>query len=198
MKIVDSAESTARAVVEMNDKSEDGERNLSFFVTDSVEKFRRLGARFLGQPIEQVEHVDLRNDREKAGQRKRPRFLAAFEGSCDLSVQAESDFYVDLHGHRPAIFHSRLEGPAPHGFNSLLIQTQSKGARDLDIARFAVRAYDQPQNAGSLILRFAASSEYSGSGSKLAGVLKWPPLPRHASCPSSLHAPEHDNSLRGS
>ena len=35
-------------------------RRLKFFATDSVEKFRRLGARFLGRPIEDVEHVDLK------------------------------------------------------------------------------------------------------------------------------------------
>jgi len=33
---------------------------LKFFATDSVEKFRRLGARFLGHPVEDVEHVDLK------------------------------------------------------------------------------------------------------------------------------------------
>ena len=33
---------------------------LKFFATDSVEKFRRLGARFLGHAIENVQHVDLK------------------------------------------------------------------------------------------------------------------------------------------
>jgi glutamate racemase len=33
---------------------------LKFFATDSVEKFRRLGERFLGHPIEDVQHVDLK------------------------------------------------------------------------------------------------------------------------------------------
>jgi hypothetical protein len=33
--------------------------NVSFFATDSVEKFKMLGARFLGMPIEHVELVDL-------------------------------------------------------------------------------------------------------------------------------------------
>lgn len=33
---------------------------LHFFATDSVEKFRRLGRRFLGHPVEAVEHVDLK------------------------------------------------------------------------------------------------------------------------------------------
>jgi hypothetical protein len=32
---------------------------LRYFATDSAEKFRRLGAQFLGQPIDDVRHVDL-------------------------------------------------------------------------------------------------------------------------------------------
>jgi glutamate racemase len=30
-----------------------------FYVTDSVEKFKRLAARFLGRQVDHVEHVDL-------------------------------------------------------------------------------------------------------------------------------------------
>ena len=60
VKIVDSAESTARAAASMNGDAEHGQLTLNFFVTDSVEKFCRLGARFLGQPIDHVQHVDLR------------------------------------------------------------------------------------------------------------------------------------------
>jgi len=33
---------------------------LRFFVTDSAEKFRRLGSSFLGQRIENITHVDLK------------------------------------------------------------------------------------------------------------------------------------------
>ncbi len=67
--IVDSAESTAQVVRELLQNSglppasEEERRKaprLKFFATDSVEKFRRLGARFLGRPIEDVEHVDLK------------------------------------------------------------------------------------------------------------------------------------------
>ncbi len=67
--IVDSADSTARVVSQLLRKacrksSPEEERRgvprLKFFVTDSVEKFRRLGARFLGRPIEDVEHVELK------------------------------------------------------------------------------------------------------------------------------------------
>jgi glutamate racemase len=67
--IVDSAESTARAVAGQLAKllpvmSADEERRvlprIRFFATDSVEKFRRLGERFLGRAIEDVRHVDLK------------------------------------------------------------------------------------------------------------------------------------------
>ena len=67
--IVDSAESTAQVVAEqlriapLKTSAEDERRSLprlKFFATDSVEKFRRLGTRFLGLPIEDVQHVDLR------------------------------------------------------------------------------------------------------------------------------------------
>jgi len=67
--IVDSAESTAQVVSQLLRKglpkaSSDEERRrtprLKFFVTDSVDKFRRLGAQFLGRSIEDVEHVALK------------------------------------------------------------------------------------------------------------------------------------------
>ena len=68
--IVDSAESTAQVVSKVlgispiNVSGEAGERRqaprLKFFATDSVEKFRRLGPRFLGHAIEDVVHVDLK------------------------------------------------------------------------------------------------------------------------------------------
>ena len=68
VSIVDSAESTAHEVArhfkQLVPDTETGERRseprLKFFVTDSTEKFQRLGPRFLGHPIEEVEHVDLK------------------------------------------------------------------------------------------------------------------------------------------
>ncbi len=62
VEIVDSAESTARVVKEM--MGHDGgiatvsdHRTFRFYVTDSVEKFKRLATRFLGR---QVDHVRAR------------------------------------------------------------------------------------------------------------------------------------------
>lgn len=66
LQVIDSAEATADRVACMlkNDNliagagaEESGERR--FFATDSVLKFQKLGARFLGAPIREVELVDL-------------------------------------------------------------------------------------------------------------------------------------------
>jgi glutamate racemase len=61
VEIVDSAESTAAKVAEMLGKNrapgQPGE--LRCYATDSVEKFRRLGGKFLGCPIENIELVDI-------------------------------------------------------------------------------------------------------------------------------------------
>ena len=60
--IVDSAESTAHAVAGMLSAGGrvSGQPKLRFFATDSAEKFQRLGTRFLGRPIAEVQHVDLK------------------------------------------------------------------------------------------------------------------------------------------
>jgi len=68
VSIVDSAESTARVVAgrleKMVSPATAEERRatprMRFFATDSVEKFRRLGERFLGRAISNVELVDLK------------------------------------------------------------------------------------------------------------------------------------------
>jgi glutamate racemase len=69
VRIIDSAESTAQAAVKLLQNISTGctarlERRqtprLKFFATDSVEKFRQLGARFLGHAVEDVQHVDLK------------------------------------------------------------------------------------------------------------------------------------------
>jgi len=66
--IVDSAESTANDVARQmqieTPSSASGERKIvpaiRFFATDSAEKFRKMGTRFLGLPVADVVHVDLR------------------------------------------------------------------------------------------------------------------------------------------
>jgi glutamate racemase len=70
VNIVDSAQSTAHAVAShlqqllpspsVNAVERRAVPRLKFFATDSVEKFRRLGRRFLGHAIEDVERVDLK------------------------------------------------------------------------------------------------------------------------------------------
>ena len=66
MKIIDSAESTADQLVMhlchdlgAPPNSAPADPILQFFATDSVEKFERLGPRFLGRPVGKVELVDL-------------------------------------------------------------------------------------------------------------------------------------------
>jgi glutamate racemase len=70
VSIVDSAESTAHAVASRfqqlvppgagNVEERRTRARLKFFATDSTEKFRRLGERFLGHAIDEVRHVDLK------------------------------------------------------------------------------------------------------------------------------------------
>jgi glutamate racemase len=66
--IVDSAHSTASVVARTLRSTADASSNtaeqvpprMKFFATDSVEKFRRLGPRFLGHAVDNVQHVDLK------------------------------------------------------------------------------------------------------------------------------------------
>jgi glutamate racemase len=64
MRIIDSAEATAEeAARQVRNLSERGAEtpapDIRCFATDSVEKFERLGSRFLGLPVGKVELVDL-------------------------------------------------------------------------------------------------------------------------------------------
>jgi glutamate racemase len=66
MKIIDSAESTADKLVfylchDLGAPPQPTQADpiLHCFATDSVEKFERLGSRFLGRPVGNVELVDL-------------------------------------------------------------------------------------------------------------------------------------------
>ena len=65
MRVIDSAESTAEAAIRLiNGRAQADAGNcentlIRCFATDSVEKFRRLGSRFLGCPVGDVELVDL-------------------------------------------------------------------------------------------------------------------------------------------
>jgi glutamate racemase len=65
--IVDSAESTAHEVARQFQRGSEASKStrsarpgLKFFATDSADKFRRMGTRFLGHPVENVLHVDLK------------------------------------------------------------------------------------------------------------------------------------------
>lgn len=65
MRVIDSAEATAEAAVHLfnggaaSAADASGQTEIRCFATDSVEKFERLGARFLGRPVGAVELIDL-------------------------------------------------------------------------------------------------------------------------------------------
>ncbi len=61
-EVIDSALATAIAIertVWLSDAALGGQATFECFVTDSVEKFERLGSRFLGRPVDGVQLVDL-------------------------------------------------------------------------------------------------------------------------------------------
>jgi glutamate racemase len=65
--VIDSAQATARAVERVlseqgmvrRSRTGIGDATCEFFATDSVQKFERLGPRFLGRPVGKVQLVDL-------------------------------------------------------------------------------------------------------------------------------------------
>jgi glutamate racemase len=58
-EVIDSANATAVAIARMLRVSDGGAASFECFVTDSVEKFERLGSRFLGRAVGGVQLVDL-------------------------------------------------------------------------------------------------------------------------------------------
>jgi glutamate racemase len=63
LTIIDSAQATAHAVAAhlgiVPSRRTTQSSTLSFYATDSIEKFQRLGSAFLGQPVTGVRHIDL-------------------------------------------------------------------------------------------------------------------------------------------
>jgi glutamate racemase len=62
VRVIDSAEATAEAAMNLfgqNGGNQADTAKIRCFATDSVEKFERLGSRFLGRPVGPVELVDL-------------------------------------------------------------------------------------------------------------------------------------------
>jgi len=63
LTIIDSAEATAQAVAAhpalTTHRSEPKTQSCTFYATDSIEKFQRLGSNFLGHPVAKVNLVDL-------------------------------------------------------------------------------------------------------------------------------------------
>ena len=60
MRIIDSAEATARAVAaHLPVPASTANPTCEFYATDSIEKFQRLGSAFLGRPLSEVKLLDL-------------------------------------------------------------------------------------------------------------------------------------------
>lgn len=64
VRVIDSAESAAQMALEefgaqFGPAPAGAQPELKFFATDSIEKFERLGSRFLGRPVGKVELLDL-------------------------------------------------------------------------------------------------------------------------------------------
>jgi glutamate racemase len=64
MRVIDSAEAATDNLIyylshDVAAPPPDGDPLMKFFATDSVEKFERLGSRFLGRPVRNVQLVDL-------------------------------------------------------------------------------------------------------------------------------------------
>src|SRR5580704_7062297 len=64
LTIIDSAESTAQATAalvaqQLPTLPTNAKPTCTFYATDSIEKFQRLGSAFLGQPVTEVRHLDL-------------------------------------------------------------------------------------------------------------------------------------------
>src|SRR6516225_6583566 len=102
------------------------------------------------------------------------------------SIQPKINLYVDLYGNRPAVLHGRLKTPPLHRFDGFLIEAHAQGTAHSDVARFAVRTDDQPEN------------EYSGSGVSNARGAETPlptrnaPPPYPPPCPGPTPGPLPD------
>ena len=64
VRVIDSAESTAESALktfgaQLGEAAPGQQAELHFFATDSMEKFERLGSRFLGRPVGRVHLLDL-------------------------------------------------------------------------------------------------------------------------------------------
>ena len=71
------------------------------------------------------------------------------------SVQAKRDLDIDLHRNRYAVFASRFESPLADRLDCFLIQSHTQRALNVNVMRPPIRTHHNPQNHGSLVLRFA-------------------------------------------
>ena len=71
------------------------------------------------------------------------------------SVEVEVDFYVNSDGDRLSVFLGGFKAPGANGLNGLFVQPEAERALNADVARASIRADDEVQHHGALILGLA-------------------------------------------
>jgi hypothetical protein len=80
---------------------------------------------------------------EKA-QNKNGRECGRYLEKRKTSIQPETHFDVDLHSYRFPILHGGFKLPLLHSFNRFFIEAKTERSGNLDVARLAIGAHDQP------------------------------------------------------
>lgn len=78
---------------------------------------------------------------------KEPCRTPACEARIRDSIETEAHFHFDLHVDRVAIFHRGLKTPLLHGFDRLLIESESQAANNANIARSSLVIDNHPKHA---------------------------------------------------
>src|SRR5690242_13433398 len=87
------------------------------------------GSSAYGKPVRRVPELDSWKDTQKAKGRSH-LLTSSFVDLTNCLVEAEVHFHVDLNCHRFAVFHCRLEGPTADRFDSFLVESHAKAARN--------------------------------------------------------------------
>ena len=77
-------------------------------------------------------------------QNKNGRECGRYLEERKTSIQAEAHLDVDLHGYRFAVFHGGFKLPLFDSFDCFFIEAKAEGSGNLDVARLAIWAHDQP------------------------------------------------------
>jgi hypothetical protein len=91
--------------------------------------------------------VEVRPEAFSGQTKRRGRFSSPIRRQAVVNpnlVEPEVNFDVDLHRHRAAILHRRLEFPPAHGLERFLIQAHAEAAGYFDVPGIAVLIHDEP------------------------------------------------------